>query len=580
MSWFWRGFQSAVFYYVSCAPCTKLNAQRKRKLQTRRARAEKRYAQFGQHADKNDDSHDHHYPHPSPYSTNIFWHEEMVLGPGPPTRRKGNRGGGSSGVDGSSRDLISAGVESSAGASSADTTLVVESLEGDEAEQEDTGHDRWNRKRYQRPDEHLWGIEMVEPAIATPGGTLSKATTTTSDGSSYYVARNPAVNDLHPPVVSTYPQNQKDTRWMLQPPPSAKIMEGKEKLRRERSYSGGSSRRGVESLRKQGAENILAVKMAAMGGNIEDVRREAERQDAAKVDTTATEKGMPSNETSTLISQSHDRYQPRQSSESMTSSSASLSRSPTAGSVSNTPSRTKKRPTPLNISPSPSTRLPRKANADPSRPRSLRSNTASAAQIQPSRPQLLSIASSSSAISRIHKGAANTGSEVNATPKNLVSSNSLRGKSRPITPIAYGSNQQPIPTNENPFPPLSPSKRKVYKSQRPQVQHTLSSSSLRLVQSSSAYGGKTSDPISSKPQIPLQGDEEAESSATLALPEIESMFPGRQDREDGKLGTNFSFGGATQDAAYLDRSTFPRSDQGRFDGAWKRDLQQRWSMDV
>lgn len=30
MAWFWRGFQSAVFYYVSCAPCSKLAHQRKR----------------------------------------------------------------------------------------------------------------------------------------------------------------------------------------------------------------------------------------------------------------------------------------------------------------------------------------------------------------------------------------------------------------------------------------------------------------------------------------------------------------------------------------------------------------------
>lgn len=40
MSWFWRGFQSAIFYYVSCAPCSKLAYQRRRRRDNKRAKAQ------------------------------------------------------------------------------------------------------------------------------------------------------------------------------------------------------------------------------------------------------------------------------------------------------------------------------------------------------------------------------------------------------------------------------------------------------------------------------------------------------------------------------------------------------------
>ncbi|KAI4251138.1 MAG: hypothetical protein LQ352_005043, partial [Teloschistes flavicans] len=218
MSWFWRGFQSAVFYYVSCAPCSKLAYRRKRRKDIARSREEAKEMEEGL------------YPHPAPFSTNQYWQEEMALGPGPPRKKKDmDRKRGEDSAQVSQRDLTT-GSSARTGTSSADTVVAKISTEGSSegAEQESTSGDGWNRKRYQREDEYLWGADSIDDH--EPG-----------DRSYYYVARNPAVNDLHPPVVSTQPAQRSETRWMLQPPPSARVMEGKERANRPRSGSGGSN---------------------------------------------------------------------------------------------------------------------------------------------------------------------------------------------------------------------------------------------------------------------------------------------------------------------------------------------------
>jgi len=253
-----KGIQSAVFYYVSCAPCTKLTYRRKRKAEATRAR------QLGRAME---DQEPGLYPHPSPFSTNIYWHEEMALGPGPPMKKGGKEKGSRTG---SRRELATAGQGSSLG-SSADTTIVAEggSPGLDESRLSSEG---WNRRRYQREDEELWGYDDSDAggfegvgegrrgSSIGPAG-LGKAGNATPYR--YYLARNPAVNDLHPPVVSTQPAHKSETRWMLQPPPSAKIMEGKVRANRSRSGSGGSSRRGGEavSLGRRVGERLMEEKV-------------------------------------------------------------------------------------------------------------------------------------------------------------------------------------------------------------------------------------------------------------------------------------------------------------------------------
>lgn len=253
-SWFWRGFQSAIFYYISCAPCTKLNYRRKRRKQLKREKSEKALheAEEGlQH-------------HPSPFSTNPYWKEEILIGPGPP-QRKAFRDGKSKPKD--SRGLRTGGVGSSTetGTSSADTMVGEEGGENIR----DSG-EGWNKRRYQREDEILWGKEEEE---RKPTG-MSPVSRSASGNASYYQARNPAVNDLHPPVVSTQPKHRSETQWMLQPPPKAKIMEGKEKANspnRSRSGSGASkdskaSGKKPESLGRQVGERLMESKLKR-GGN-------------------------------------------------------------------------------------------------------------------------------------------------------------------------------------------------------------------------------------------------------------------------------------------------------------------------
>ena len=246
--WFWRGAQSAVFYYISCAPCTKLTYRRKRRKESQKAKAEKAMEEA---------TSDPTFPypdHPLPSGTNPYWKEEMTMGPGPPhkKRKKDDEGrliemqpGGSgvassNGSKGTSSDTMDAGYGS--------MDVPHEARESEEG---------WNRRRYQREDEILWGLD-----VAVPDSTGMPRLSNTGGHGDYYYARNPAVNDLHPPVVSTAPRSRVETQWMLQPPPKARIMEGKERASRSRSVSGASNRSQGSSMRKGGVETGLGRQLS------------------------------------------------------------------------------------------------------------------------------------------------------------------------------------------------------------------------------------------------------------------------------------------------------------------------------
>lgn len=119
----------------------------------------------------------------------------------------------------------------------------------------------WNRKRYDREDEELWGSNVYNKAgqrlreVITKGkdtaGRLFDASRTPREReiteeeryNFYTTPRNPPVNDYHPPVVSSRPASRHEYRWMLQPPPSAKVMEGKVPVSRNGSQNSVNSRR-------------------------------------------------------------------------------------------------------------------------------------------------------------------------------------------------------------------------------------------------------------------------------------------------------------------------------------------------
>lgn len=218
--WLYRGVQSAVFYYASCTPCANSIDRRKRLKDAVRSKRER---------EKNDalvTDQPRPFAQPIPFTTNPGWNEEIALGPGPPAARNHralNRRTDSWNTDGVSSSSLDADV----GGSSS------QKKDKNSSRHNHPLGDRWNRMRYQREDEPLWGEEVgVKGSSGGRGRSESK----------YYIARVPPVNDLHPPIVSG-PKSKAETRWMLQPPPSARVMAGKERSRASvRCSPPGSSR--------------------------------------------------------------------------------------------------------------------------------------------------------------------------------------------------------------------------------------------------------------------------------------------------------------------------------------------------
>ena len=266
-AWFWRGFQSAIFYYISCAPCTKVLDQRRKKQNAARAKAEKAARKAAQARLVEDgNAAEPEYDHPLPSSTNPFWEDDIKMGPGPPSKRRHRQAGADAHGKEKEREskdrtrksgsmemvqtapTVTTGSGNGSGTQdSSNTKDMISSTDNNtldaihpnatEASQ-DPPDTNWNRQRYQRVDEPLWGLagDDHHPSTVETGVSPSRNSSSGRRGQqSYYYARNPAVNDLHPPVVSTAPRSRLETQWMLQPPPRAKVMEGKEKATRERS---------------------------------------------------------------------------------------------------------------------------------------------------------------------------------------------------------------------------------------------------------------------------------------------------------------------------------------------------------
>ncbi|KAL2221106.1 hypothetical protein M432DRAFT_256871 [Thermoascus aurantiacus ATCC 26904] len=226
--WLYRGAQSAIWYYASCTPCAECFDRRKRKKEAERSQREKAKAAALVTEQPRP------FPQPTPFSTNPGWKEEIALGPGPPARRGRQR------TNNRPRGGQQAGGESA--------SLSTESSRsvGDESSQRKDKRLTW--MRYQREDEPLWGEEIKGSSVGISGAGRAE----TSSSSKYYIARVPPVNDLHPPIVSC-PTSRAEVRWMLQPPPSARVMAGKERgvsARGSRGASRDGSVRKGDSSRK------------------------------------------------------------------------------------------------------------------------------------------------------------------------------------------------------------------------------------------------------------------------------------------------------------------------------------------
>lgn len=194
-----------------------------------------------------------------------------------------------------------------------------------------TASEGWNFKRYQREDEELWGsepssrthklIDAIAKASSSAAGRLLESTRTlgtkdrgASSTGAYYANNavtdqdranfysptiiHPPVNDYHPPVVGSKPAHKDALRWMLQPPPPAKVMEGKVPVSRSTSVAssinGGSMRRSMTNNTGAGSEVSLARRKAAMEARLR-------RADSATSGATVTGNGRPHASSSTSI---------------------------------------------------------------------------------------------------------------------------------------------------------------------------------------------------------------------------------------------------------------------------------------
>ena len=289
--------QSAAFYFLACTPCTKIQHRHKAAQRAKKEREEKNRMVIEQ---------PHLYQHPDPFNTNPYWSEEIRMGPSLPKKRGG--GGGDSSKNASQRGLTavsrdggaSIGTGSSQVFSSGPSGAVPNTatsptdmsrigsgptIVGEEDMANDTlsktasvsTADDWNLKRYQREDEELWGtwtghklMDAIKQAGTTAGRFvesklgIEREVTEEDRYNFYFSPRNPPVNDYHPPVVSSKPAHKDGLRWMLQPPPPAKVMEGKVPVSRSASMMSAGSRRTnttVGSLSRQVGERSFEARL-------------------------------------------------------------------------------------------------------------------------------------------------------------------------------------------------------------------------------------------------------------------------------------------------------------------------------
>lgn len=263
--------RSVWFYYIACTPCRKVGHRRETRKEAERERDLKARLELEQPG---------LYQHPNPENTNHYWMEDINMGPALP-KRGANRNPSQSKVKNPGPDARAEtparsksprarGTSSSSSghfpsAETAGSPTVVADDEDIRTTMSMSVTDSqdldWNRKRYDREDEELWGHNGINKAgqrlreVITKGrdtaGRLFETgrpqrerEITEEERVQFYTApRNPPVNDYHPPVVSSRPASKHEYQWMLQPPPPAKVMEGKVPVSRSGSLTSVGSRR-------------------------------------------------------------------------------------------------------------------------------------------------------------------------------------------------------------------------------------------------------------------------------------------------------------------------------------------------
>ncbi|KAM7223486.1 hypothetical protein V8F06_000960 [Rhypophila decipiens] len=319
--------QSAVFYFLACTPCTTIRHRHKAAQRAKKEREEKARIVAEQ---------PHLYQHPDPFNTNPYWAEEIQIGPSLP--KKGKAGNASKNTsqrgltavshDGTTSVRTNSQVFGSPDGGRASTTTSPTAVSrigsgptivGEEDMAVGTlsktisssTADDWNLKRYQREDEELWGtwtghklMDAIKQAGTTAGRFvesklgLEREVTDEDRHNFYFSPRNPPVNDYHPPVVSSKPLHKDGLRWMLQPPPPAKVMEGKVPVSRSASMMSAGSRRTTTtmgSLSRQVGERAFEARLRSGESPFDNelystasLNRTRSRRRAATTSTTRT----------------------------------------------------------------------------------------------------------------------------------------------------------------------------------------------------------------------------------------------------------------------------------------------------
>jgi hypothetical protein len=244
-----RGIQSAIFFYLSCAPCTGYSYRKKRRKEADRDRVAKHALEMEQPG---------LYRHPSPFATNVHWQTEIDLGPAPaPGKRRGQK-----------KNRVRTSDENTSNVASSVNLGLTQNESNDSS---------WALRNWQRDDEdddNYWGPNYPYKSSRRPStnaaSTISRpltartATTDRSTATSYYSASNPPINDLHPPIV-TRMDTSADVMWMLQPPPPARTARGGSRTtlaRSDSTTSRPSTRRATnENLSRQVSQRIVDEKL-------------------------------------------------------------------------------------------------------------------------------------------------------------------------------------------------------------------------------------------------------------------------------------------------------------------------------
>ncbi|KAJ8119907.1 hypothetical protein ONZ43_g3247 [Nemania bipapillata] len=272
---FLLALQSVLFYVAACSPCHQAMHQRHLKQEAKKQREAKE--QSGPDLEG--------YQQPEPFSTNPYWSEEI--------RRKENEKPIASVRLGS--DIMSATSPDPDGSTTSSERYRLS------PDMTFTLPPNWNHKRYQIPnqreDEELWGSELsrtghkLMDAIKHAGSSSRRFIESSlykdirvdsddeNDDGHYFVPVNPPVNDYHPPIVRR-PPFKGAVQWMVQPPPPAKVMEGKVPVSRGSSVSNSVRRDPSGDKALDGIP--LSRRTLSRGSSVSNLSRHTTASDSQK----------------------------------------------------------------------------------------------------------------------------------------------------------------------------------------------------------------------------------------------------------------------------------------------------------